>query len=62
MSARMLILMVMLVCASAYADPPPLIARDVLFGNPDERVRGCRPTASGSRGSRPTRTTCSRSG
>jgi hypothetical protein len=31
----MLVAMVSLVWASAYADPPPLIARDVLFGNPE---------------------------
>jgi len=45
MSARMLILMVMLVCASAYADPPPLIARDVLFGNPDRTSPRLSPDA-----------------
>ena len=45
MSARMLILMVMLVCASAYADPPPLFARDVLFGNPDRTSPRLSPDA-----------------
>ena len=48
--------------ALVVAEPPPLIPRDVLFGNPERAPRSSRPTASGSPGSRPTRTTSSRSG
>ena len=48
--------------APALAELPPLIPRDVLFGNPERATPRSRPTASGWPGSRPTRRTCSRSG
>ena len=46
----------------AIAELPPLISRDVLFGNPERSQPASRPTASGWPGSRPTRRTSCRSG